>query len=122
MSIKRTVPAAERLTAEADQSHAGERLDRFLSELMPSLSRARVQALIKQGHAEEAIKHLRRAIELMPELYPAHFNLGTALLNQHDLGAAKRCFEQAVALAPNFAQAHKRGRAVPLAMPAPVAK
>ena len=51
MSIKRKVPAAERLTAEADQSHAGERLDRFLSQLLPSLSRTRVQALIKQGHA-----------------------------------------------------------------------
>ncbi len=51
MSTKRPVPAVERLTAEADQSHAGERLDRFLSELMPSLSRTRVQALIKQGHA-----------------------------------------------------------------------
>ena len=51
MAVKRKVPAAERLTAEADQRHAGERLDRFLSQLLPSLSRTRVQALIKQGHA-----------------------------------------------------------------------
>lgn len=51
MSTERIAKAEERLTAEADQSHAGQRLDRFLSELLPSLSRTRVQALIKGGHA-----------------------------------------------------------------------
>ena len=45
------VPASERLTAEADQSHGGQRLDRFLSERLPGLSRTRVQSLIKEGHA-----------------------------------------------------------------------
>jgi 23S rRNA pseudouridine1911/1915/1917 synthase len=43
--------APERLTAEADQSHEGQRLDRFLSERFPGLSRTRVQNLIKEGHA-----------------------------------------------------------------------
>jgi 23S rRNA pseudouridine1911/1915/1917 synthase len=42
--------ATERLTAEADASHAGERLDRFLSTSFPALSRTRLQTLIKQGH------------------------------------------------------------------------
>jgi 23S rRNA pseudouridine1911/1915/1917 synthase len=42
-------PPAERLTAEADESHAGIRLDRFLSAALPQLSRTRVQALIKEG-------------------------------------------------------------------------
>jgi 23S rRNA pseudouridine1911/1915/1917 synthase len=51
MSTERKAKALERLTAEADQSHAGLRLDRFLSERLPSLSRTRVQALIKGGHA-----------------------------------------------------------------------
>lgn len=51
MSTERKTKAPERLTAEADQSHAGQRLDRFLSERLPSLSRTRVQALIKGGHA-----------------------------------------------------------------------
>ncbi len=51
MSTERKVKALERLTAEADQSHAGQRLDRFLSMRLPSLSRTRVQALIKGGHA-----------------------------------------------------------------------
>jgi 23S rRNA pseudouridine1911/1915/1917 synthase len=44
-------PTQERFTAEADQSHEGQRLDRFLSERLPSLSRTRVQSLIKEGHA-----------------------------------------------------------------------
>src|SRR6266508_4564932 len=44
-------PAQERLTAEADQSHEGQRLDRFLSMRLPGLSRTRVQSLIKEGHA-----------------------------------------------------------------------
>src|SRR3984893_18281520 len=42
---------AELLMAEVDPSHAGQRLDRFLSELLPQLSRTRVQTLIKEGHA-----------------------------------------------------------------------
>ena len=40
----------KRLHAEADASHAGVRLDRFLSERLPELSRTRVQSLIKEGH------------------------------------------------------------------------
>lgn len=42
-------PPVERLRAEADDAHADMRLDRFLSEALPSLSRTRVQALIKAG-------------------------------------------------------------------------
>ena len=49
--VDRTQTALERLTAEADQSHAGQRLDPFLSMRLPSLSWTRVQALIKGGHA-----------------------------------------------------------------------
>jgi 23S rRNA pseudouridine1911/1915/1917 synthase len=43
-------PAQERLTAEANQSHEGQRLDRFLSMSLPGLSRTRVQSLIRDGH------------------------------------------------------------------------
>ncbi len=42
-------PPAELLAAEVDESHAGMRLDRFLSAALPQLSRTRVQALIKCG-------------------------------------------------------------------------
>ncbi|MBC8020798.1 MAG: RluA family pseudouridine synthase [Methyloceanibacter sp.] len=41
--------APKRLGAEADASHEGVRLDRFLSERLPELSRTRVQNLIKEG-------------------------------------------------------------------------
>jgi 23S rRNA pseudouridine1911/1915/1917 synthase len=39
----------KRLTAEADESHKDQRLDRFLSERLPELSRTRLQALIREG-------------------------------------------------------------------------
>jgi 23S rRNA pseudouridine1911/1915/1917 synthase len=42
--------ALKRLIVEADKSHDGLRLDRFLSMRLPELSRTRVQSLIKQGH------------------------------------------------------------------------
>jgi 23S rRNA pseudouridine1911/1915/1917 synthase len=50
MSVSSKATPATQLTAEADASHAGERLDRFLSDRLPELSRTRVQALIKGGH------------------------------------------------------------------------
>ncbi len=42
--------ALKRLGAHAEASHEGFRLDRFLSERLPELSRTRVQSLIKEGH------------------------------------------------------------------------
>jgi 23S rRNA pseudouridine1911/1915/1917 synthase len=42
-------PSTERLTAQADESHAGQRLDRFLSDRFPELSRTRLQTLIREG-------------------------------------------------------------------------
>ena len=42
-------PPVEHLSAEVDESHEGQRLDRFLSEALPGLSRTRVQALIREG-------------------------------------------------------------------------
>ncbi len=42
-------PPAEHLNAEVDESHAGQRLDLFLSGALPQLSRTRVQALIREG-------------------------------------------------------------------------
>jgi 23S rRNA pseudouridine1911/1915/1917 synthase len=39
----------KRLAAEADAAAEGQRLDRFLTERLPELSRTRVQSLIKEG-------------------------------------------------------------------------
>lgn len=56
MPQKDTSRASERLTVEADAAHEGLRLDRFLAESLPALSRTRIQALIKAGQV-----HLRGA-------------------------------------------------------------
>ena len=47
---KPSQPSGERLSAEAGAEHAGLRLDLFLTERLPELSRTRLQALIKAGH------------------------------------------------------------------------
>ena len=43
-------PHKDRFVAEASESDKGARLDVFLSQQLPELSRTRVQSLIKQGH------------------------------------------------------------------------
>ena len=69
------------LQAEADASHEGLRLDRFLSEQLPQLSRTRVQDLIKQGRvslggativdAKYRVKPGERVALDLPEATPA---------------------------------------------------
>ncbi len=49
MSRPPKAPTFKQLQAEADASHEGVRLDRFLSEQLPQLSRTRLQSLIKEG-------------------------------------------------------------------------
>ena len=56
MPSSEKAPALKRLHAEADASHDGQRLDRFLSMLLPELSRTRVQSLIKQGHVSSGTR------------------------------------------------------------------
>ncbi len=43
-----------RLAAEVDASQTSQRLDRFLSEALPDVSRTRIQALIRDGHVRLA--------------------------------------------------------------------
>ncbi|MGD9500999.1 MAG: RluA family pseudouridine synthase [Methyloceanibacter sp.] len=47
-------PALDRLETEAEAGHEGLRLDRFLSERLPGLSRTRLQGLIKQGRVSSS--------------------------------------------------------------------
>jgi 23S rRNA pseudouridine1911/1915/1917 synthase len=57
----------EHLTAEANESHSGLRLDRFLSDRFPELSRTRMQALIRQGHValgSATIKDVKYPVKL----------------------------------------------------------
>ena len=44
----------ERRLAEVDEPQAGQRLDRFLSDALPDVSRTRIQALIRDGHVRLA--------------------------------------------------------------------
>jgi 23S rRNA pseudouridine1911/1915/1917 synthase len=50
MPHTKNIVSLKRLAAEADAGAEGQRLDRFLTERLPELSRTRVQSLIKQGH------------------------------------------------------------------------
>jgi len=47
---------------------------------------------------DEAIRHYQRALEIAPDFYPAHNNLGSDELKRNDLKAARDEFEKAVQL------------------------
>ena len=51
MSDTDTANKEQRFAIEAAPGDAGERLDRFLAKYMPEMSRSRLKALIKAGHA-----------------------------------------------------------------------
>jgi 23S rRNA pseudouridine1911/1915/1917 synthase len=56
-------PQATRFSATAEAAHAGQRLDRFLTEAIGTLSRSRVKALIEQGQASQGDLTLREPAE-----------------------------------------------------------
>lgn len=57
---------------------------------------------------EPAIEHLRRSIELKPDVPAAHFFLGSTLLQQGDALAALEPFERAIELQPDYVEAHSK--------------
>jgi Flp pilus assembly protein TadD len=50
------------------------------------------------GKTEDAIRHYQKAIEIAPDFYPAHNNLGTDEMKQNDLKVARGEFEKAIQL------------------------
>jgi tetratricopeptide (TPR) repeat protein len=50
------------------------------------------------GKTEDAIRHYQKAIEIAPDFYPAHNNLGSDELRQKDLQGARDEFEKAIRL------------------------
>ena len=46
------IPTGNRYVADVDATHGGLRLDRFLAEALPALSRTRLQALISDGRVD----------------------------------------------------------------------
>jgi tetratricopeptide (TPR) repeat protein len=59
----------------------------------------------RQNKSDDAIKHYQKAITLAPDFYPAHNNLGSALLAKSNVPAAQSEFETARKLNQNDAQA-----------------
>jgi protein O-mannosyl-transferase len=62
--------------------------------------------LLLKGQMDEAVQHIRRAIEIQPDLPEAHCNLGTAWLQQGRLDEAIVELRKAVEINPRFAEAH----------------
>jgi tetratricopeptide (TPR) repeat protein len=57
------------------------------------------QKLVARGNLDEAIEAYRRAIEVAPDLFEAHFGIGVALDLKGDYTEARTHFTRAVALA-----------------------
>lgn len=60
----------------------------------------------RNNKKEEAIAHYRKAIEIAPDFYPAHNNLGSDELSQSHLDAAKTEFSKVVQLNQSDASAY----------------
>ncbi len=60
----------------------------------------------QEGKTEDAERHYKKALELAPEYYPAHNNLGSLYLRRHDFVQAQREFQRALELNKNDAAAY----------------
>jgi len=58
------------------------------------------------GHADSAEKHFRKSLELSPDFYPSHNELGSLLLNRGQFADAEKEFGQAIQLNHSDAEAH----------------
>jgi tetratricopeptide (TPR) repeat protein len=68
-------------------------------------------ALWQKGKAEEAIDHYRKALELRPYYFAAHYNLSTVLLQKGEIDEAILHGRVALTIRPDVARcAHKPGR------------
>ncbi len=63
-------------------------------------------ALLKDGNLDEAIVHLRKALEIDPGLADAHVSLGNAMVRSDLLDAAIAEYQQALKLQPDLIKAH----------------
>ena len=63
-------------------------------------------ALLLQGRARDAVRHLRQAAALDPRDERLPFNLGNALNAAGQPAEAARAFERALSINPDFAEAH----------------
>ncbi len=63
-------------------------------------------AWYNKGDLPQALKHLRRAIKLAPELCPAYNNLGLVLYDMGDMDGASLQLDRAVRRCPSYAEPH----------------
>ena len=59
-------------------------------------------AALRAQHGDEAIKHLRRAVDVYPKFVSAHISLGLAYIDAEDKPHARTEFETAAKLDPKF--------------------
>ena len=64
-------------------------------------------ALAEQGRTEEAVIHLKKALEQEPRIPTAHEQLGSILAEEGKLQEAEASYRKAVALRPN-AETHAK--------------
>lgn len=104
-------PLAGRAGMLFSQGHFSEAADAFhraqeANPDNPSLGANRGLALIRAGKLEEALVVLTRVTERFGEYAAGHYNLGVALLESGDVGAAVSQFLYAIEIDPGFIEAH----------------
>lgn len=60
----------------------------------------------RKGSRNDAIRHYEKALQIAPDFYQAHNNLGSDYLSKSDFSAARKQFEQAVRLNQSDAAAY----------------
>ncbi|MGD8395562.1 MAG: tetratricopeptide repeat protein [Candidatus Eiseniibacteriota bacterium] len=63
--------------------------------------------LLEQGHREEALAHLERAVRLEPDMHEAHGSLGKTLVELGRIDEGIVQYREAIALKPEMAWAHQ---------------
>src|SRR5438552_865750 len=60
----------------------------------------------RKGKLDDAVKHYQRCIALAPDFFPAHNDLGTTYIQEHDFSSARKEFDEVVKANPNDASAY----------------
>ncbi|WP_018079546.1 tetratricopeptide repeat protein [Thiobacillus denitrificans] len=89
----------------ADLEKLGRELQRRHAKV-PQIWYLQGMAALLQGHLQDAVLPLRRAVGLDPGMAPAQFNLGYALEGLGRLEEALAAYRKAAAVAPRLAEAH----------------
>jgi Flp pilus assembly protein TadD len=67
----------------------------------------RAEIAWRQGHFQDSARAYRQALEIKPDLAPAHYGLGLALARLERYQEAVAAFQEALRYEPDWARAHK---------------